>query len=488
MFITIYQRADAQSTANIQSSYSQNMVKLTVKGEGKDDPIYGFITGEDKVQNVVYFVMFYPGKRYTPKSSVEVFVANGDGEGVKTIGANLLVTPARITVETKGETYQIFVYSAKGVSMHHGLYGEPSSDVADGYFVRRDYAKNASAFSPLLYKVPLLLQEEGNNNPVAIHQFVTTPQPSVYVDGAGLPVVDKNSKLIGLTLAAEKDGRVNTVRTDYLREQLHKLALNQNVEECTYFSLIETGHQETKCDEARTAIRLQREYTLQQRLQAELKRKQDSAVRANYSIRQKKEIAKDRDYPFALGISGMGGTRIFGGGVDIYLRPDKGTFRFTLKPRFEQYSIKPSGSEVQGASFQWEKATFQSVELPILFEGKSISTDGDLFYGIGYSYGQVIKNTLDYRLATVDVMKTEIAGNPKTVQKIWATLGLDIGKIRINAFGNYQLGTMLRKDFEVIAGNQYVRPFANTKSGQFFAGVELSYRLWARWQTGYKIL
>lgn len=473
----------AQETPH--SPFEDNVVKVRgSKGPAAEDPAYGFITGDNPATKTLYFVMIFHRNTRGIKNVMEVMFDN-EADDEKKIEVAVARRVATVDLMRQG-SFNIILYEINSSrKINKNFYAPIKSAQFDGYKILTDFEKSDLNFDVYQNQAKIRRLDEA----FSVRKSVTFGIPNENGKGKpGLPVLNEAGIVCGLTAMAEKDNsKFEVLDITGIRDQLYAAG---GTNECKYFNLIEEGKTLTPCQ--------QRERDLALDIQ---KRKIEEARIRALSLKEQRRILADKNYFVTMSATAGGNilaypqanSDAYSGsygyllGADFYILPDKGPVTLAIRPRFTGFGVS-AGSDYRNESnpnFTWGTARFTSLEVPVLLDIKQRNKggSGNYFFGIGYVLGRQKVSKFSFTESGV-TQKQGILANPTLVKKIMAELGIEQGRCRLALFGAYQTTPLLRTDYELILSGARVRPFENAESGSITFGLELSIRLWGRWQNG----
>ncbi len=466
-----------------QPLFGKNVIKFSgFKGASA----YGYIIGGNAQRDSVFFIVISREKEALPHpENVLLSNENDNVESVPDLGRAGLIYAEPIQT---GYGPVIYIYGAKVQhSFTKKFYTTTMQFSKGGYQMYTfdtkeddDSEFNATLSIATISKVDS--KSQGNLKFKSI-QIVSVP--------SGFPVLTQQGLLMGITSGQKANNRKDFWVLDIATIRSKIMSLDAN-NPCHYFNLIEAGRSGTLCDSL-DSLKLITKIE-KQRLRSRLVRK------------QQRLIDYDENYDFAISVGGGSQINLFSMknnssntfhgyqyNLNLHFNPDhdyQDGPRVTLMPSYTIYNGGPgkNNADMAVAGFKWTGTQVKVLELPIMFEYPSRFEMGDIYGGIGYSYGRQTSSKFTFSNSSNEKITEDIVGNQRAQSKIWIELGVDYQHFRLNAFSNYGLNSLLRSDYELILNGQQFLPFQDFHKHQFFFGINLSYRIWGRWQNGYRSL
>lgn len=285
----------------------------------------------------------------------------------------------------------------------------------------------------------------------------------------GMPVVDASKGIVGIIAQSQTDKNevaFTVIDIKAVEEQLFEFS------NCRYFNMIAIGETGTRC-QIENEIRVTKFKEVKQA-------KQDLQVFAfahgpGYAV----------NYTISGGYNGgLGGFGI-GAGWNLFINPDRGKFRVTLKPRYSRIRLNANEEYTFNSTIGYRPKSFRirNFELPITLEWVTKrGRNGNSYVGFGYTaaYQQPVVFSYTQGNSTSTNKKTAIV-TAGSKHKINFDLGYESGRNRVSFFANYQLTPWSDYNYYLTVDNYAIHAFEGAGLSYLMIGIEFLVRLKGSW-------
>lgn len=457
-----YHEAHAQ-----KSTLTSNWIKIN-NGQ------YGFVVGSNK-KDSIYFVTITQTRVAREDRNIAIILPDGEAKG-------------------KANFIDEFSFLKRNVVLY--LYvGQLAKKVSDSYY--DDLAEDSALKCLLMAEGLAGASAEFKTRPYiqsahrAVYQETESLKTGVYFFNKtgvplkpGMPLLNESGKSVVAIVADDlgsKQERFSVISIRAIAEQLNQIDRNR----CRYFNLLKVGESLTPCE--KEAIRKKEE---------ELNRIKEEIERKNRTRAEQRLVRRNSDYLFSFGPAasftsqqlknkGTGETIIGSGwtfGMNLHINPNPDAkLPLAIRPRYSFASFKmPENTRFGSANqLRLHELSIEAFEVPIVAETGAAG----IFFALGYVPVYVHKMKFSYTTNSDNSpRRDEITDRAQYLHRIHFETGIQYGPVRITLLYQYQLGSFMNRQYEMVVGSEFLQPFEDLNHRYSTIGLELSARLWGRWR------
>lgn len=437
---------------------------------------YGFVVGSNK-KDSVYFVTVIDSKVAREDRQVEIFLSDGKVKGKATF----------VDEFPFGRKY-VALYSYVGTiakKAEHGYYDDFPGSSSKKFVMMSEGMAGASAELRTAPYVPSAHR--------ASFQETVSSKDGIYIltkTGLqlerGMPVLAEGARVVVAIVAENVKATQERFTVISLWAIADKLR-NADRGTCRYFNLLKVDETLTTCEQE--VIR---------RKEEELRRIKEEIIRKNRTREERRLVRRNSDYLISVGPAvGFNGQEIkntktgesFTGsgysiGLNLHVNPNPNTILpFSLRPRYNNSSFDLSTAQSVATSglLNMQKLSIESYQLPLVFETGAKG----LAVGLGYAPLFISKLEFDYYTAGdgKTIRKDLLTDHAQFAHRILAEFGGQTGLFKFIIQYQYQFGSFMNRQYEMVLGSDFVKPLKDFKNNYSTLNIEISCRLWGRWRS-----